>query len=544
MTEHLAGNPDPSLNTLPPRGVQPHPEASPMSAPAAAEFVAGTLAKETVEDVEGLERAAYQIAGQTVLFRNRQETPELEGRAITTLGAEASPPLTLELDTKGTKADASALAAYNEARAPAPAAAGHESVRLVTNTPEGIVAAARQLAGDPAQREYLAGLATKMQAGEYTDPAVLDVVDGMLGAISITDTGEASELYDTDGFALALSALSGNAEAAAIVADKRDALRQMETARRDGLIAKNKQSAAEQREQDFSAEPVPLDTIALVHSTAHGIERDADGNVILTSAAQRRGDKLPRASLHFTLNSQVAPHVLGTYDTWGSSNKLIVANLAKTMDASRQAPESLYGVDTWFDLNPGENLTLPDTVVVEGSSEGALVADTEQGVSFLARAEYDTEQLSEIEALVREYGIADTRVFQSPQDILKEIALRKAMLKAGVPTQLQDTPSSDGHGMANSHLNARIVTTALELGLRTGTHFQTPEQIMEADVMSAMQSAYVEAVSDHDITTGQYASANWVPLAMRRQVLVSGYTPSRPNTLSRESADAGMTVRM
>lgn len=460
--------------------------------PQTAEYVGNKLQKEISHDTLGLERPHYDIGGHSIVFRNGLENPT-----------------------------------FSE---------NQENFTVVTNTPEGLLAAAEQITTDPSRKKYLSELSAKMKAGDCLDPAVADCIDGTLASISIGDDGRPLDYYDTDGFAVTLAALSGDAEAQAMVAAKRDALHSLEADRVARVSETYQKSYRQRAETGEAAEPLPLDQIALIHSTAHMITRDKDGTVMLVPAGQKREDGFPRASLHFTANSRVYAHAQAQ-DTWGIHDKLIVSNLAGVMEASAKKPENLYGVDTWFTVSPGESIKLPDAIIVESATDGEMLAESEGSITFLAKEVYSDAELASISQLAGETQLTHTGMFSSPAEILKEIALRRAMYKSGIPYELQDTPSTDGHGMANAHLGDRMASTALQLGVRSGKHFETAEYQMEMDLLSARQHAFIEPVIPDNWSQGQWTFSGSVPLAMRRQVVANGYAPSRPNTINQHEQD-------
>lgn len=483
---------------------------------------------ESSVDELGIKRPEFTIGDHQVVFRNRQEMPTFNSKDIAVIGAEVSPPLpTLKLNSEGVFVvrDVTDIIEYNKEHT-LPIEAAEGKTLVVTNTVEGIVRAAKELTDDESRRTQLAALEEAVKGGDYTSPQSLDSVDDILAAITIDDEGKLRDEYDTDGFALVLAAFSGDAEAKAIVDKKRSALLEGQAA----YDRENDRENLVRAESVFGAiEQLPLTEMALVHSTAYPIERDNNGNIILQAASQKRDDKLPRATLHFTVNSQVASNDGGE---WERSNKLIVGNLAKSIDASHRNPYVLDGVDTWFTLNPGESIKLPDALVVEGVVDGQLVEDSVEGVKYLDKEVYTAEERSEIGRLSVDLGI-DTSLYSGEDqtgDLLKEVALKRALLRQGVPLYAQDSPSGSGHGMTNIHLASRIQKTAAQIGAGWGSHFNHAESYFEKNVTNAMNGpihAPPESGSGYFRGgVGWSTGGSGVALEVRRQVLVSGYVPA------------------
>lgn len=198
------------------------------------------------------------------------------------------------------------------------------------------------------------------------------------------------------------------------------------------------------------------------------------------------------------------------------------------IDANRRLPENFNGVDTWFSLNPGEGLKLPDALVVEpvdAIDSGEVVKVDGDEVKSVSKESYSQSEIEEIAKLAKDLGM-DYFDLESA-DAVKEIALRMAMEKVGVPVDLMDRPSEDGHGMSSWNLNRRIARTGYALGIKSGIHHGTPEYHMERDSFFRMR----------DFGRGQeYAtlggenldSYNHAPIEARRLALANGAYPARP----------------
>ncbi len=490
-----------------------------------AETVVARLDKEAIFDESGLERSQFRIGGRKIVFRNRQETPSFADTAWYVVAADAAPPLPLELAATHEPMDTSAIDTYNE-RYSASERNAPDALMVVTNTPAGLVAAARALVTNPDRIAELDHLSVRLGSEDYTDPAVTQSIDKILAAISVDDDGAPSRFYATDGFAVALADLVGDKDAAQVLGQKLAALHRNEAQRKASIRSSHSELARRWRAE--GVEPMPLENLALVHSTHQEIERDSEGNIVLVSAGQKRPDKVPRASVHFTVNSQVASNSGGEWDV---DNRMIVANLAETAAASHKLPEYLYGVDTWFVTGPGEKLTLPRALVVESASAGYLIQDSVNGISFLNQETYTAEQQANIDKFAKQYRLErDTGM--SPCEVLKEVALRRAMLRVGARLEELDMPSWKEHGMGSDELAKRINLTAAELGVNFGTHVNTGEAWQEDDCSTAIGHAYVEAIPRSVQYQGQFTCGAETSLEMRRLVLVNGYTPSRPNTLT------------
>jgi hypothetical protein len=391
----------------------------------------------------------------------------------------------------------------------------------VTNTPAGILEAAATLSRSPEAKEHLVALLESAQSGRYAGAEMLDVIDGILGAVSIDDEGRPLDAYDTDGYAVALAALSGDEVAQGVVQMKRTALRDIEQATQE-----RRMRAAYERSGD--TEPIPVDQVCVVHATKYGIKRDEYGNVFLRPAAQERPDQFPRASVHFTLNSRVESHAMGA---WDDTNRMIVARLDKTMEASKTRPRVLESVDTWFINGPGEVTILPDAVVVEPQADLVKpIVDDGNGMIYFRSGEnsvFNDAEQSELTQMANSLGVSDNDISRLPDTsaLAREVALRMAMQQQGIDVvRYADIPSSDGIKTGNQRLSEGVWSLAHRLGVESGLHMGRPEERLESEANRILHAV------DRSDAVMQSADAPIIDadLRARRQELVSGYLRATP----------------
>lgn len=476
-----------------------------------------------LQDIEKLPRPSYIIAGREVVFRNRQEAPQLAGRDIAVLDSVAP----VRLEEQESRYDRTTDYLEQARRVTSP-----EATIAVTNTPLGLVEAASALVMDKTQREGLKEVAAAMKRRDYADARAAGMVDLVMAAVSIDDEGRDREELDSDGFAVALAALTGDNEAGMILEAKRQALLANEASRVESARAQIQELA--KNYEAGGVEPLPLEEMALVHVTTHELEYDEAGAILMRPAAQRREDEFPRSTIHFTLNSRVAAHA-EAQDAWRVGDKMIVSNLGRTVAANDgKLPDVLEGVDTYYSLNPGEAIAFPDATVVEAVDvleDDRLVAVDEVGrnVRYVLRDNdaYTAQQQREIQEMAERVQVpwsadADYR------ELLQEVALRTALDAQGIRPDVMDLPSVGGHGMRNGRLGERIHATAAQLGLLTGTHFNHPHSAAERDMFAGLRNDYV-GVRPYKLVQPQ-GSPNFVDagLANRRQQAVSGAYPARP----------------
>jgi hypothetical protein len=526
---------------------------------ASAEFVETVLNKNVEhKDARGLIRPAFNIAGRTVVFKNKMEKVELPNRGVTIVAAHTVRPVHFTMQTvKNNKAmiergdqpneieielaqneqqldsNISELDAYNGAHDEKQDVA--ENTLVVTNTPLGIIEAAVHLGNSD-----LVELRDKMRLKQYDDPACKEAVDSILAAISMSEEGMRYEKYDTDGFALALAAFTGNEQAADYVAQKRDALLRVEASRKRNIEAKSREYL--ERLEANGVEPLPIEKMYIVHSTGHAIVRDPEGNPLLRSTGYW-GEEVPRASLHFTVNSNVYPHAQAA-DAWGATNKIIIAPLAATMESNKIKPEVIDGVDTWFVLDPAEALSLPDATIVEPitASESGWEIMLREGdtIKVVIKDSYSPEEQAYIRQLVAQTGATDCLEYgEFGARSFREAVVQMVLSEHGVARSERDDPSPHGHGMANEKLAQRVHATAYSLGVQSGTHFNHPEAELEKEGFSRLREAFkmnkkTRMVPSDGRFSEEYSQLGSASLSALRQLLVTGCVSAIPPTIVKQ----------
>lgn len=489
-----------------------------------AEYVKSVLDKREANDKEGLLRPVYLINGREVAFRNRQETPEYDDSEVVVLGGPSVYPI--ERQVWDDKTMAYKLSDESKVRDYVDRYSADAPRMIVTNTPEGILAAASVLVASDDESRRLKALADSFAGRKEWSEEHKDAIDTILSSVSINDDESLSGYLETDGWAVALAALTGDATAQEIIERKKQSLYKNERERASDPDRADRMREHEMEYYGKEIEPIPLEQMAFVHSTSYDINLNANNEVVLRSAGQWREDRFARATLHGTLNSQVGDvYANGVKQEWSDENKVIVTNLKKVIDRNQKLPNRMDGMDTEFVLNPGEELALPDALIisrVEQTSNGTVIEEDESGVKYVKKDKYSIEETQQLRALSQIYGTSEP----------KELALRIAMHRVGVPVDLMDLPSSDGHGMWSQDLARRVASTASGLGLTTGAHFGTPEDRLESDTFYNLSrvSNKINDASEAALRTEGMSAYQSASLEARRQALASGFYPARPNT--------------
>lgn len=231
--------------------------------------------------------------------------------------------------------------------------AGLDSAKQIKANPEGILEEAIRL--NPSD-EKLKNLLANIKDKNFGEDEV-NFLDSIIASMAIDDAGKISEVEQTSGLALVLSALSGNKKAQKIVDDKIKAFQNSVKKSQDEELRRNKELG--KTPGGPKAEPAKYNELVAVHSTAYDFTRNADGTVSLNPNAYYTSGSA-RSSIHFTINAEVKSHLGGQ---WNDTNKLIVTNTEKIVKANGK-PASLSPIDSWWKVSPGKKLELPNASVV------------------------------------------------------------------------------------------------------------------------------------------------------------------------------------
>lgn len=218
---------------------------------------------------------------------------------------------------------------------------------LVNKTVFGVVELAIRL-GSP--DSTLAQVRDELANGIYSERAI-QIIDMLVASNFISGGyGEIDGNTQIDAEALVVMALTGNESAQVEVAQRIERLREQEQYQ--------KESSTPER---ISGEEIfDPSTLVVVHATKYQPSIDKDGNAIIPTTFDATGGKIPRNSIHTTLNHKVQGHM---YGSWGNAGYVVISPLTQMMEKNG-VPDILNTVDTWWSRNPGEQLNFPNATVV------------------------------------------------------------------------------------------------------------------------------------------------------------------------------------
>ena len=419
----------------------------------------GIYTKSEVEDIFGNIRPTYRLKDQDYMFRGYGEKPGVIGKTSTVKELDATPESLLS-----------------------------EAIVLNPN--------------DPKLKSMLSNFKNKNFGKDE-----VSLLDDIAAAMAINKQGEFSPQEKTSGLALVLASLSGDEQARTSVGVKKQAFyRKVEEARKKE-IERNKAIQVD-------SEAASLDELAFVHSTRHKIDRGPDGTVTLKPAAHHRlgtEESYPRSSVHFTINSKVEDHVMGS---WDAANKLIVTSGRKVIDANNN-PAALRSVDTFWEIGPGENMILRNASVVSPHNNQSIykrelvnrgIANPDGTLPFLvddaarndvlyftkATDEYTNDDririLQDLGRSPDEARALATTIQGQENSLLEKEALKRAMQQQKVAAE-PETLGQWGYNY-NKDLDARIGALAQKRGISGEIHAGTPSAQLEKSALMPMGYDY------------------------------------------------------
>ncbi len=232
-----------------------------------------------------------------------------------------------------------------------------------------------------------------------------------------------------------------------------------------------------------------------IHTTKYAPKRNDADKLYIKTTAMATDYKLPRATIHVTLNQVVGNHIGGSWDT----ASIVILAPYNDVISQNNNPQEVAAEDTYFIPNPDTGLILPDTTyIIQPSSDNKeLFTIGEKGATYktdqytpeeveeiLSLSDWDKSQYEEyLSGNIPEYEIEsilgyDEKLIQTYQNsedkkafmrgILEEdrfIILNKLLRDAVVKLSLEEM----GYHYIFAHediVSAKIANVATDSGLR------------------------------------------------------------------------------
>jgi len=229
-----------------------------------------------------------------------------------------------------------------------------KGILLVEAGPEFLLETAEELGVELSK--LLQEALSKLREKGLTD-AGLEVMDSVLAGNLINDEEGFNTEHQHEGEALFLLSLMGDEKAQQLLNKKKGALQKVDEKREAGEKAR----FAKLREENEKTgqEALELKELVAVHATRYLPQRGADYLEILTTF-EGSGWQIPRDTIHFALNHEVAPHM---YGSWEGVPYVVISPLEKMIKVNGK-PTVLNTVDTFWEVGPGKRLVLPENTAM------------------------------------------------------------------------------------------------------------------------------------------------------------------------------------
>ena len=326
---------------------------------------------DTVEDQEGFARTAYEVAdGVKMIFRGREDLPIIkhpDDESVTNdILTVTEPPIYTPLSRyknwlKSDNVD------ENEDTFDKALNSGSENVEIIASTsPVGIVDAAIKLIelghGNPENLEELQLLNEKIRLGKI-DSDVQNLFDiiYVAGAIK-TQKDELGPKLSSDGPMQAALALCGDQLATDVINTKFDLINESDQTKSINEAGEKIKKPGEQL-SEVEMQKLKDAHFVAVHTTSTAPRRVSEAKRAIDSTSEYNlgSDKqFPRGSIHWSLNHAVESHMFGVF----SDRPITVVEPLEDLIEQNGVPARIYGVDTYFDCNPGQPLLISERAAV------------------------------------------------------------------------------------------------------------------------------------------------------------------------------------
>lgn len=227
----------------------------------------------------------------------------------------------------------------------------------------------------------------------YT-PEVIDLIDDCIAGTVVDDEGKVGKRKDQKGEALAILALLGDKEAREILDKKKDVITGLDEER-----DKRYKEFFEKRYEDLLKEgaAMPRGIQWATHVTSYKPQVTEQG-VLLRSSFDGTNGAMTRNTIHFSLNGAISDAFGG--GGWENMPFVISGNLSKIRDVNGN-PVMINEIDTYFLVNPGQQLFIPDAqLTMPGHLPKGVIEKTKDGVRFYKAKDLTPE---DIDTLFREH---------------------------------------------------------------------------------------------------------------------------------------------
>ena len=134
----------------------------------------------------------------------------------------------------------------------------------------------------------------------------------------------------------------------------------------------------------------------VVHATSYLPKTAPDGSLYIPSTAMATDFRIPRSTVHVTLNHIVTAHGYGSWD----DAPIVILAPYNDVAGKNGNPAEVAGTDTYWSVNPDKGLVLPESAyVIQPDDNGPLFQIGEHGATY-KRDNYTEEEVAQIESLL------------------------------------------------------------------------------------------------------------------------------------------------
>lgn len=347
-----------------------------------------------ITDEDNFERTEFTLdatTGVTIVFRDPEELPKLD-QPEGTISAVLDPyetPLRTSRDDYGRWLSDTTQGQPTQDPFERASQQGAESIRFIApSTPHGIVSAAIELAEHGVlgianeQLEHLKVVLKDIDTRNITED-VLDLYDKLFAACAVTIADgqvvvpdEYSWINPNEaGLLEVLMLLAGDEAAERTIQTKQEFVAAMDQRAVQQFVDERRANPGQEKASlkqpgevltDAELELMASKHLVGVHTSPvqpYFVGGGTSGPSVIrpTSEFGEKGTaKLPRNTLHWSLNHPVISHINGNF----SARPFTIVAPFEDIAQVNGAPAVLYGVDSYYATNPGEGMLLPESAAI------------------------------------------------------------------------------------------------------------------------------------------------------------------------------------
>ena len=232
-----------------------------------------------------------------------------------------------------------------------------------------------------------------------------------------------------------------------------------------------------------------------VHATKYEPKVNLNGERYIETTGMATDYKLPRASVHVTLNQVVVSHMAGNWD----KTPFVVLAPYNELVSKNVNPQSVSVNDTWFIPNPDTGLVLPDNAfIVKPAQNGDKLYEIGKNSAVYKTSNYtedEVKQILEVADYYTKFDYENAKSDEEKNSILFRI-LRDNVVKLSLGEMGKKFVSSH-----EDNVSVKVASIANDMGLKGDggdkSHSNSLESRLEHEGLSLIE--FNEKLRDEDI---------------------------------------------